>query len=138
MQFLLLIIPYFLTTTIQINPPKKTQEPTIIQEEKTDVSKDVAVSQNTIKALTDSTNKSIMIIDIDKRTQDIINVFNNLKKEFSYAQISIKLYDGTILTNISDITPAQDGTMIILKQNTNQGTKQFAFFTEDIKGITAF
>ena len=139
MKLLFFIIPYLLTTTIQVNNPQtnKKQKPKVTQGEKKDVTpKQTPVANNISKIAPLSSNKSIMIIDVNKRTTDLINVFNSMKKEFSYSQVSINLTDGTSLNNITEIAASQDSTIILIKQATNQGVKQQAVFTEDIKGIS--
>ena len=76
-----------------------------------------------------------MAIDPKLRACDYKEVFECLRKEKAPNQVYIKLSDGSMLTNIIDMSATTNSTVFLLKYNTPQGIKIKAIELERIHGI---
>ena len=83
----------------------------------------------------DKTSNSVFVIDPKKRADDLKKCFETLKKDKPSSRIFFKLKDGSTIANILDITPLENGTMIIFKTSSTQGTKFIIAPIEDIDKI---
>jgi len=102
---------------------------------KTEPTQKPVVSQ-AVKAVSTS-SKSIIVIDIKDRTQDLLDTYNSLKKDISLSKIVFTLYNGELITNVIQVDAAKNGTLLFLKISTAQGIKQISVFSEDILSIKA-
>ena len=89
-----------------------------------------------IAAVATTETKSVMMIDIKARTSDLISIYTNLKRDISPSKIVFELSNGEVVSNIIEITPSANATMMLLKSSSNKGIKLQSVFTEDIKGIS--
>lgn len=80
--------------------------------------------------------RSIMIVQSKEKAADLINAFELLKKEKPSTKIFFKLYSGKTITNIIDVSMLDNGTLILFKVPTSQGTKSIVVATEDIEEIS--
>ncbi|NGX56679.1 MAG: hypothetical protein K1060chlam5_00922 [Candidatus Anoxychlamydiales bacterium] len=97
----------------------------------------IASSEIKASALsTSDSTRAILTIDPKLRTQDIIQTYNEIKKDATSSKIIFYLNNNKTISNIVDITSAANATLLIFKTTTNVGIKQEAVFIEDIISIS--
>jgi hypothetical protein len=77
---------------------------------------------------------SSMIIEPKARAQDYREAFELLRKEKPTVKINIQTSTGT-LANVSDLSAAANGTLMLVKVPFPQGTKYLIVPIEDIKEV---
>lgn len=80
--------------------------------------------------------RSIMIVQPKEKAADFIQAFELLKKEKPSSRIFFKLYSGKTINNILEVSMLDNGTLILFKVPTSQGTKSHVVSTEDIEEIS--
>lgn len=76
-----------------------------------------------------------MAIDPKLRASDYKEVFDCLRKEKAQNKVYVKLADGSMVTNIIDMSAMGNSTVFLLKYNTPRGIKIQAIELELIHGI---
>ena len=111
----------------------------ILAEEKTTTTPDDTKKEKEKSVLPLPTDKqqqrSIMIIEPKARAEDFIKSFEMLKKDKPSSRIYYKLFNNQTINNIIDINMLDNGTLILFKIATTQGTKFLIVPTEDIESI---
>ena len=79
--------------------------------------------------------RSIMIVQPKDKASDFIKAFELLKKEKPSSKIYYKLYSNRIINNIIDTSMLENGTLILFKIATSQGTKLIIVPVEEIEEI---
>ncbi len=87
-----------------------------------------------VKASTNKTSadKSMITIDAKTRAEDYQKAYLLIRKDKPSSRIFFKLADGTILSNIVDITVLENGTLLLFKTTTTQGLKYNVIPVEEI------
>jgi hypothetical protein len=80
--------------------------------------------------------RSFMMIDAATRAADYKAAFDMLKKDKITNKISFHLTTGEVLSNISDITLAENSSLLIIKFHTVQGNKYQVVPVENIASLT--
>ncbi len=79
--------------------------------------------------------KSVMMIDAKDRAGDFLKAYSLLKQEKASARIFFKLTNGTIITNIVDLSLFQGNTLFLFKVSSLQGVKYTVVPIEEIQEI---
>lgn len=79
-----------------------------------------------------SQSRSVIMMDMKARTGDILKAYDWLKREKPTFRISAHTHTGPILSNIIDITPMPNETLLIFRLSTSQGIKYQVTPAEDI------
>jgi hypothetical protein len=66
--------------------------------------------------------RSTILIEAKARSDDLTKAYEALKREKPTLRISAHTVDGKGLANIMDITPMPNGTLLLLRLSTAQGT----------------
>ena len=77
---------------------------------------------------------SSLIIEPKARAQDYREAFELLRKERPTLKINIQTSGGT-LANVTELTSAENGTLMLVKIPFSQGTKYLIIPIEDIKEV---
>jgi hypothetical protein len=80
--------------------------------------------------------RSIMVIPPKERALDYVKAFELLKLEKPSAKIFFQLSSNKIINNIIDIALLDNGTLLLFKIATTQGTKLVIVPIEDIQEIS--
>jgi hypothetical protein len=80
--------------------------------------------------------RSFMMIDAATRAADYKAAFDMLKKDKITNKISFHLTTGEVLSNINDITLAENSSLLIIKFHTVQGNKYQVVPVENIASLT--
>jgi len=98
------------------------------------VAQEAAKPAPAISAMT-SGNKSIIVIDPKARANDYVQAFDQLRKDKPTMKIMIRTTSGAVI-NITDLTAAPGGTLLLLRILSNQGTRLQVLPVEEIMEIT--
>lgn len=79
--------------------------------------------------------RSVMIVQPKDKASDFIKAFELLKKEKPSSKIYYKLYSNRTINNIIDVSMLENGTLILFKIATSQGTKLIIVPVEEIEEI---
>lgn len=71
-------------------------------------------------------------LDPKSRARDYVQAFEILRKEKSVSRVYFKTISGTLLQNIMEMTPMENGSLILFKLNTPQGIKYQVVKVEEI------
>lgn len=78
--------------------------------------------------------RNLIVIEPKSRAKDYAQAFELLRKEKPSLKINIQTSAGT-LANVAELTPAENGTLMLVKVPFTQGTKYLIVPIEDIKEI---
>lgn len=112
---------FFLQTTVQ--SPSKTASKQTQEKE-----------MQTIGQMMDS-SRSVMLIDPKERADDYLKAFQFLSQEKSTSKVFFELADGSKISNVIDMKPMPNNTLIVFRYTTPQGIKFQVVEIEDILGI---
>jgi hypothetical protein len=76
-----------------------------------------------------------MMISPSARALDFQQAFEQMRKEKSTGKVYFELADGTIISNIIDMTMMTNATLIMFRFNSNQGIRFQVVKVEDILNI---
>ncbi len=79
--------------------------------------------------------QSYMMIAPAQRALDFQQAFNQLLKEKTAGKVYFQLADGSMISNVIDMTLMANSTLIILRYNSNQGVRMQIVKVEDIVNI---
>lgn len=82
----------------------------------------------------DANAKSLLFIEAKMRTNDFVHAFELLKKEKPTAKIALHTAAG-ILQGVYEISSAPEGTLLLVKLMTSQGSKRVIIPIEQMKEI---
>lgn len=85
-------------------------------------------------ALTDSSGKSVMVIDPKARSSDIAQAFDLLRKDRPTQKMMIRTPNSELM-NITDVTASSSGTLLFVKVLSSQGTRTVVVPVEQIMEI---
>lgn len=80
-------------------------------------------------------NHSFMMIDAKSRAQDFLKAYDLLKREKASARVFFKLTNGSIITNIVDISLFEGNTLFLFKVSSLQGVKYAVVPIEELQEI---
>ena len=80
-------------------------------------------------------SKGYLLIDVKQRAEDFVKALEILKKDKPSSRIFFKLEDGTTISNIMEIKPLSNGTLLLFKISTIQGIKTLVIMTENISEL---
>lgn len=83
----------------------------------------------------EDTSKSYMEIPLTQRAKDFQEAFEMLKKEKSAGKVFIQLADGTTISNVIDMTPLTNSTLILFRFNSGQGVQLRIVKVEELGSI---
>ncbi len=86
----------------------------------------------TAAATASTMNRSIIMIDPKGRANDYSQAFDFLRKDKPTQKIMVRMMNGMILSNVSEITATQSGTLLMIKFLSNSGNKTQIVPIEDI------
>lgn len=78
---------------------------------------------------------NLIVIEPKSRAKDYAQAFELLRKDKPSQKINIQTSSGT-LANVAELTPAENGTLMLIKVPFTQGTKYLIVPIEDIKEIS--
>ncbi len=87
-------------------------------------------------AAASSSQKDVILIEPSKRAQDFAQAYEIIKKGKSPQNILFHLSDGRKISNVSELSPMTNGTLILFKITTNMGSKFELISIENILGIS--
>lgn len=91
---------------------------------------------NEMKALAEmQSSRSVMLITPEQRAADYVKAFELLKAEKSSSKVFFELADGSKISNVVEMTPMPNFTMIVFQYNTSQGIQYKVVETADILGV---
>ncbi len=76
-----------------------------------------------------------MMISPSARALDFQEAFEQLRKEKSAGKVYFELADGTIISNVIDMTMMSNSTLVMLRFNSNQGIRFQVVKVEDILNL---
>ncbi len=76
-----------------------------------------------------------ILVPAAARSKDIVEAFQFFKKVSKASQIDLKLTSGAAIENIIQMTPMENGTIIIIQKSTVKGERYEAINIEDIAAI---
>lgn len=76
-----------------------------------------------------------ILVPAAARSKDIVEAFQFFKKVSKASQIDLKLTNGAYVENIIQMTPMENGTIIIIQKSTVKGERYEAINVEDIEAI---
>lgn len=79
--------------------------------------------------------QNYMMIDPKARALDYIQAFEMLRKEKTSSKVFFETVNGSTISNIIDILPMGNGTLLYIKYNTQQGIKFQVISVEEIKQL---
>lgn len=79
-------------------------------------------------------NKSIVVIDPKARAADYVQAFDLLRKDKPTMKIMVRTASGALM-NVTDLTAASGGTLLLLRILSNQGTRIQVLPVEEIMEI---
>ncbi|MES2272749.1 MAG: hypothetical protein V4487_00955 [Chlamydiota bacterium] len=82
------------------------------------------------------TSKSTIVIESKGRAGDYVQAFEMLRKEKPTLKIMIRTVSGMVYSNVTDLTAAQNGTLLLMKVLSNQGTKLQILPVEELMEMT--
>jgi len=115
MKHLLLLLSFFITALAQEN--LKIETP-----------------QNYVAA--SNSQKDVILIEPSKRAQDFAQAYEIIKKGKSPQNIFFQLADGRKISNVAELVPMTNGTLILFKITTNMGLKYELISIENILSIS--
>lgn len=77
-------------------------------------------------------NRSLVMIDPKGRSNDYVQAFDFLRKDKPTQKIMVRIMNGMTLSNVTEITAAQSGTLLMIKFLSNSGNKIQIVPIEDI------
>lgn len=80
--------------------------------------------------------RSIMMIDPKQRAADYVRAWESLKMEKSTAKVAFTLADGSEISNIIDIKPMPNDTLVLFRYTSPKGVLFQVVEIENITGIT--
>jgi len=83
-----------------------------------------------------NSQKDVVLIDPSKRAQDFIQAYEIIKKGKSPQNIFFHLSDGRKISNVAELVPMTNGTLILFKVTTNMGSKYELISIENISSIS--
>ncbi|MBF8263601.1 MAG: hypothetical protein HW387_1266 [Parachlamydiales bacterium] len=95
----------------------------------------LVAQETTAPAQIQSGYRSTLIIEAKARSEDIIKAYELLKREKPTLKISARTYSGQILSNIADITPMPNGTLLLFRIASTQGVKNQFVSVEDVADL---
>ncbi|MEI6242676.1 MAG: hypothetical protein WCP39_04640 [Chlamydiota bacterium] len=87
-----------------------------------------------ILPLRDNYCSSVMVISPKSRAEDFLHAFDLLKKE-KVGKVFFRFSDGSVVTNVQEMTLLTNGTMFLLKVTSNQGVAYRFVLIEDLLEI---
>lgn len=79
--------------------------------------------------------RSIMIVQPKDKAADLVKAFELLKREKNSSKIYYQLSSNRTINNIIDVNMLDNGTLILFRVATSQGTRIVIVPTEDIQEI---
>lgn len=79
--------------------------------------------------------RTALLIDPRARSKDYVEAFELLRREKPALKINIQTSQG-LLANVAELTSADNGTLMMVKVPSNQGTKYLIVPLEDITEIS--
>ncbi len=79
--------------------------------------------------------KAIFPIDHKQRTADIVQAYELLKKDKPTLKIALRTTAGAIYANVSELTSASGGTLLFVKNISQQGSKYTILPVEEVAEI---
>jgi hypothetical protein len=125
--FCFLSVCFLLAQEKPITPEVKKEQP---KEEKP-LTATVPIISNQIKE-----QRSVMVVSPKERALDYIKAFELLKLEKPSAKIYFQLFSNKVINNIIDLSILDNGTLVLFKIATTQGTKLLIVPIEDIQEIS--
>lgn len=80
-------------------------------------------------------SRSMIVIEAKARSDDVVKAYELLKREKPTLKISARTVSGQILSNIADITPMPNGTLLLFRLSTNLGVKNQFISVEDVADL---
>jgi hypothetical protein len=80
--------------------------------------------------------RSLYVIDPKIRAADYVQAYDFLRKDKPTLKIRILLLNGMELSNVTELSTTQGGTLLIAKYLSNQGTKAQIVAVEEIGDIS--
>jgi hypothetical protein len=87
-------------------------------------------------AITTTTSRSVLVIDPKARANDWMQAFDLLRKDKPTAKMMVRTLSGQTLSNISDLSVTQGGTLFMLRIVSNQGYKYQFLPVEELLEVT--
>jgi len=84
---------------------------------------DAAPTQAAAAPASTMMNRSIIMIDPKGRANDYVQAFDFLRKDKPTLKIMVRIMNNMTLANVTEITPMQSGTLLIIKFMSNSGSK---------------
>ncbi len=82
-----------------------------------------------------SATHSYMMIPPASRAMDYLTAFESLRKEKSTGKVYFQLTDGSMISNVIDMTLMPNSTLILFRFNSSQGIRFQVVKVEDILNI---
>lgn len=82
-----------------------------------------------------SQERSLLTIDPKNRAQDYVQAYELLRKDKPALKISIRTLGGETLSNVTDLSVSEHGTLLFVKVPTNQGARLLVLPLEEILEI---
>jgi hypothetical protein len=90
------------------------------------------------QSLASPARQNSMMIEPEHRATDYKDAFEYLRKEKAQNKVFLKLIDGTVVSNIIEMSLMPNSTVFILRYNTPKGIKLEAIELEIVQGIGCF
>ena len=87
-------------------------------------------------SVSNSNQKDIIVIDPNQRSQDFTQAYEIIKKGKSPQSIFFHTSDGKSITNVVEMMPMNNGTLILFKVMTTMGTKYELIPIEQLVSIS--
>lgn len=88
-----------------------------------------------LHAAIETSAKSVIVIDPKTRSTDIAQAFEFLRKDKPSQKIMMRTSNGNLM-NIVDVSPSTGSTLLLIKVNSNQGTRPHFLPVEQVMEIT--
>jgi hypothetical protein len=75
------------------------------------------------KVAASSNQKDVILIEPSKRAQDFMQAYEILKKGKSPQSIFFHISNGSVISNVLEMTSMNNGTLLLFKITTNTGAK---------------
>jgi hypothetical protein len=94
-----------------------------------------AISLQAAEPLTTSLPQAIFPIDHTRRTSDIVQAYDLLRKDKPTLKIALRTSSGAIYANVTELSAASGGTLLFVKNLSQQGSKYTILPVEEVAEI---
>jgi hypothetical protein len=79
--------------------------------------------------------KAIFPIDHTRRTSDFVQAYDLLRKDKPTLKITLRTSSGAVFANVTELTAASGGTLLFVKNLSQQGSKYTILPVEEVAEI---